>query len=92
MDFRYIVETKEEYNEKHLKENHKNVLNGIRWVREDIIDTFLANYEVTEERDDMSTLDKIKSEIVTEAMEELKKWIESDEYEFIVKTLDSYED
>ena len=47
---------------------------------------------MTEERDDMSTLDKIKSEIVTEAMEKLKMWIEMEEYEFIVKILDSYED
>ena len=92
MDFRYIVETKEEYNEKHLNERHAAVLDGIRLVRTDIIDTFLANYAVTEDIGEKSILDKIKAEIVEAAMHELKEWIESEEYEFIVKTLDSYED
>lgn len=92
MDFRHIIETNEAYNEKNLTEKDKAFIAGIRWVKDKIIDTFTANYEVTEEKDEMTTLDKIKKEIAEETLEELKTWIDYDIDELIVTTIDSYED
>ena len=89
MDYTYIVETNEAYNEKNLKEKDKKFIEGMRYVLSNVVDFFLDNYI---RKDSKSLCDKLKYEIVSEAIEELEDYIDAEICASIVSIIDGYGD
>lgn len=88
MDFIHIVNTKSEYSPENLKPYDKGFADGIKYVEEKFIDTFL--YNVTDDEDTLRG--KLEAEYLKECLDELKKWLAAEAAEFTVCTIDNYEE
>ena len=77
----------DEYRYEDLKHSDRGFIDGMRYVAEETIDKFLANFEFSEDSD---TLLKIKAELLEAAMESLKVSIDIDIDDNIISMLESY--
>lgn len=84
MDFVYLVNSGRYSTDDIKSARARGFIEGMEFVLHTDVENFLANYFITTDPDELSTLDRIQYDIVEEAIEELKDIIQGSICESIV--------
>ena len=89
VDFQHLIETGE-YKESDLKPEQKAFLDGMKYVKDELIDSYAAmELDMDEADEDFTILEKIECEIGEKVLFHLKDWIECTCAEYIVCSVDN---
>lgn len=81
----------EGYTYEELKTEDREFINGMKYVLDNCLGNFKYNYLEETEEEEMPTLNAIKNEIATAALNEFEEILSIDIDEMIVGMLDRYE-